>query len=209
MNKIRTNLEKIVEKYSVKEYKQNYKIGGGLDDLKFASNRHEDAKYDEGKLTLGEATQMFAKATKLTIEEVKEVLNYAVPDMEYHHAGLLPKTHGGGMKKTYFLNSKQICDIARKFDVYRDELKLSKIYDKNEDEKERNLKIRRFNFLKEYAKKLERIKTPPQYFYQTKQEMMGRYGWFDSSNKAYKLPEFYSGWSFDKEEDYNKFLNIK
>ena len=100
------NLEKIVEKYSEKEYKDNYSIGGGLDDSKFASNRHEDAKYDKGKLTLGEATKMFAKATGLTIGEIKEVLNYAVPNMEYHHAGLLPKSYGGGMKKTYFLNSK-------------------------------------------------------------------------------------------------------
>ena len=87
------NLDKIIEKYSSKEYKNNYDVGGGLDYSKFVSNRHEDAKHDDGKLTLGKATQMFAKATGLIIEEVKEVLNYAVPCMEYHHAGLLP---GGG-----------------------------------------------------------------------------------------------------------------
>ena len=202
-------LNEIVEKYSSKEYKQNYNIGGGLDDSKFVSNRHEDAKQDDGKLTLGEATQIFAKTTNLTIKEVKEVLNYAVPCMEYHHAGLLPKSCGGGMKKTYFLNSRQIYNVAREWNVYREKLKLSKIYNKNEDEKERNLKIRRFNFLKEHAKKLERIKTPPQFFYQTKQEMMGRYGWFDSSKKYYEMTEYFSGWSFEKEEDYNKFLKIK
>ena len=204
-----TTLNEIIKKYSAKEYKANYDIGGGLDDLKFASNRHEDAKQDDGKLTLGKATKMFAKATKLTVEEVKEVLNYAVPSMEYHHAGLLPKSCGGGMKKTYFLNSKQICDIARKWDVYREQLNNSKIYNKNEDEKERNLKIRKFEFLKKYAKKIERIKIHPKYFFQTKQEMMGEYGWFDSSNKHYKLTEYFSGWSFDNEEDYNKFLNLK
>jgi len=151
---------------------------------------------------------MFAKATGLTIKEVKEVLNYAVPCMEYHHAGLLPKSCGGGMKKTYFLNSRQIYNVAREWNVYREKLKLSKIYNKNEDEKERNLKIRRFNFLKEHAKKLERIKTPPQYFYQTKQEMMGRYGWFDSSKKYYEMTEYFSGWSFENEEDYNKFSEL-
>ena len=100
-------LNEIVEKYFLKECKKNYDIGGGLDGSKFASNRHEDAKHDDGKLTLGKATRMFAKATGLTIEEVKEVLNYAVPNMEYHHAGLLPKACGGGMKKTYFLNSRR------------------------------------------------------------------------------------------------------
>ena len=202
-------LKEIAERYSSKEYKENYNIGGGLDDSKFASNRHEDAKQDDGKLTLGEATQMFAKATGLKIKEVKEVLNYAVPIMEYHHAGLLPKSCGGGMKRTYFLNSEEICDVARNWDAYREKIKLSKIYNKNEDEKERNLKIRRFEFLQKYAKKLERIKTHPLYFYQTKQEMKGKFGWFDSSNKDYKLTEFFSGWSFDNEADYNKFLKIK
>ena len=202
-------LNEIVEKYSSKEYKQNYNIGGGLDTSKFASNRHEDAKQDDGKLTLGEATRMFTRATKLTIKEVKEVLHYAVPCMEYHHAGLLPKAYGGGMKKTYFLNAKQISDVAKKWDTYREQLNNSKNYNKNEDEKERNIKIRKFNFLKEHAKKLERIKTHPLYFFQTKQEMKGKFGWFDSSNKDYKLTEYFSGWSFEKEEDYNKFLKIK
>ena len=202
-------LNEIVEKYFLKECKKNYDIGGGLDSSKFASNRHEDAKHDDGKLTLGKATQMFAKATGLTIKEVKEVLNYAVPIMEYHHAGLLPKSCGGGMKRTYFLNSEEICDVARNWDAYRKKIKLLKIYNKNEDEKERNLKICRFEFLKKYAKRHKRIKTHPKYFYQTKQEMMGEYGWFDSSNKHYEMTEYVSGWSFEKEEDYNKFLNLK
>jgi threonine aldolase len=33
--------------------------------------------------------------------------------MEYHHAGRLPKRYGGGMKKTYFLNARQIVFCAR------------------------------------------------------------------------------------------------
>ena len=39
--------------------------------------------------------------------------------------------------------------------------------------------------------------------------MKGKYGWFDSSNKDYKLTEYVSGWSFENEADYNKFLNLK
>ena len=44
---MKTKLEKIIEKYSRKEYNtDNYSVGGGLDSDKFASNRHEDAKYE-------------------------------------------------------------------------------------------------------------------------------------------------------------------
>ena len=67
-------------------------IIGGLDSGKFASRRHEDAKNDFGKLTLGKAAQMFKKAVGSDdVEFIKEVLSYAVPNMEWHHAGKLPK----------------------------------------------------------------------------------------------------------------------
>ena len=106
MKKEKNKLEAICDKYcSIQHNDYNYSIGGGLDGSKFASRRHEDAKYDEGKLTLGEATQLFKKATGLETDAVREVLEYAVPNMEWHHAGQLPKSYGGGMKKTYFLNA--------------------------------------------------------------------------------------------------------
>ena len=87
------NLEKIAKKYSeINHNEENFEIGGGLSDGKFASNRHEDAKNDEGKLTLGKAVQMFKKATENDDTDfVKEVLCYAIPNMEWHHAGKLPK----------------------------------------------------------------------------------------------------------------------
>ena len=109
------NLEKIVKKYSeINHNEENFEIGGGLSDGKFASNRHEDAKNDEGKLTLGKAVQMFKKATENDDTDfVKEVLQYAVPNMEWHHAGKLPKQYGGGMKKTYFINSKEMQTIGK------------------------------------------------------------------------------------------------
>ena len=100
-----TNLKlaKIADKFnSIQFNEDNYSVGGGLDGVKFASRRHENARGDEGKLTEGEATQLFKNATGLELQLVKEVINYAVPNMEWHHAGKLPKSYGGGMKKTYF-----------------------------------------------------------------------------------------------------------
>ena len=50
------NLKAIIEKYTqISHNADNYEIGGGLDSGKFASRRHEDAKNDFGKLTLGKS----------------------------------------------------------------------------------------------------------------------------------------------------------
>ena len=48
----------------------------------------------------------------------------------------------------------------------------------------------------------------PNYFYQTAQEMNGKYGWFDSTYKSYNLTEYYSGYSFASQELLNEFKNI-
>ena len=65
-------LEKIAKKFTAINYNEdNYSVGGGLDGAKFASNRHEDANNDEGKLTEGKATQLFKTATGLELEKVK------------------------------------------------------------------------------------------------------------------------------------------
>ena len=203
------NLEKIIAKYSLIEYKENYSIGGGLDGSKFASRRHEDAKCDDGKLTLGKANQLFAKATGLTVSEVNEVIRYAIPNMEWHHAGKLPKSYGGGMKKTYFLNAAEICECAKNWDANVEKLNLSKIAAKNAAEVKKTLEARKLEFLQANAKKVERTTTIPSFFYKTAQEMNGKYGWFDSSYKSYKMPEYFSGWEFESEEKYHEFLNIK
>lgn len=210
MKKQVNKLEVICNKYcSIQHNDDNYSIGGGLDGSKFASRRHEDAKYDEGKLTLGEATQLFKKATGLDTDTVREVLEYAVPDMEWHHAGKLPKSYGGGMKKTYFLNAAEICDVAKNWDAYIEKINLSKIAAKNAAEEKKNLENRRLEFLQANAKKVERTTTRPTFFYKTAQEMNGKYGWFDSTYKSYNMTEYFTGWEFANEELYNQFLNIK
>lgn len=203
-------LENISEKYKgVNHNDDNYSIGGGLDSSKFASRRHEDAKDDEGKLTLGEATQLFKKATGLGTDLVRSVLEYAVPSMEWHHAGKLPKSYGGGMKKTYFLNAKEICDVAENWNEYFEKLNLSKVAATNAAEEKKNLESRKLEYLQANAKKVERITVRPQFFYKTAQEMNGKYGWFDSTYKSYNMTEYFSGWEFETEEKLNEFLIIK
>lgn len=206
----KTTLQTICKKYCNIQYNEdNYYVGGGLDGSKFASNRHEDARNDEGKLTLGQATQIFKKATGLDTDSVREVLEYAVPNMEWHHAGLLPKSYGGGMKKTYFLNSAEICNVATNWNSYLEKLNLSKIASQKAAEEKKNLEERKFEFLQANANKVERISTRPAFFYLTSREMNGKYGWFDSTHKSYNLPEYFSGWEFESEEKYNEFLNLK
>jgi hypothetical protein len=203
-------LEAICNKYcSIQHNDDNYSIGGGLDGVKFASRRHEDARHDEGKLTLGEATQLFKKATGLEIDAVREILEYAVPNMEWHHAGKLPKAYGGGMKKTYFLNAKEICECAKNWDANVQMLNLSKAAAKEAAEIKKGLEERKLEFLKANAKRIERVTSEPMFFYKTTQEMNGKYGWFDSKYKSYNMTEYFSGWEFENELKYHEFLNIK
>lgn len=203
----KTTLQSICLKYSeVNHNEDDYSIGGGLAGEKFASRRHEDAKYDDGKLTLGEATQLFKKATGLQTDQVKDVIEYAVPNMEWHHAGKLPKRYGGGMKKTYFLNAKEICDLATNWDDYCQKLDLS-----NAAENKKTFEERKHSFLKENATRFERQSSMPShpFYILTGREMNGKYGWFDSTYKSYNMPEYFSGWEFNNEAKWQEFLSIK
>jgi len=203
-------LEAISNKYcNVSHNDNNYSIGGGLDGSKFASRRHEDAKDDDGKLTLGEATQLFKKATGLEIDVVREVLEYAVPNMEWHHAGKLPKAYGGGMKKTYFLNAAEIWDVAKNWDSYIQKLTLSKQAEKEAAGIKKLLEERKLEFLKANAKSISRTTNQPTFFYETGKEMNGKYGWFSSYGKSYNMTEYYSGWEFESKEMYQEFLSLK
>lgn len=204
-------LEKIAEKYSKIEHNnENYHIGGGLDSVKFASRRHEDAISDKGKLTLGKANQMFAKATGLTVAEVREIIEYAVPNMEWHHAGKLPKKYGGGMKKTYFLNSDEIVMIAKNWEDLVQKLEIQIEEERKAKENAKSRKERQFEFLQANATRFERVTVSglPRFYYETNQEMNGKYGWFVSYGKNYNLQTYYSGWEFESQEKLNEFYNI-
>jgi len=200
---MKTTLKTIQDRFcSVQSNEDNYSIGGGLDGSKYASKRHEDARNDNGKSTLGQSVQLFKRATGLNTHLIKEILCLAVPNMEWHHAGRLPKSYGGGMKKTYFLSAAEICSIASNWTSFVEEIKLSK-------SKVQTLESRKSDFLITNAKKVDRVIQCPNYFYITSREMNGKYGWFDSTYKSYNMPEYFSGWVFESEEKYNAFLSIK
>lgn len=203
-------LTKISEKFSkINHNEDNYYVGGGLHESgKKASNRHEDAISDAGKLTLGKATQMFCKATGLETELIKEILNYAVPNMEWHHAGFLPKQYGGGMKKTYFLNAKEIVEVATNFETYTNKLEISKETKRVAIENEKNRDKIKEEYLINNATKVFRVSEKPEFFYEVDREMSGKFGWFSSYTKSYNLPEYYTGWKFETDELYDKFLKI-
>lgn len=202
-------LEKIIEKYSKVECNENnYEVGGGLVEYKSASNRHEDALNDAGKLTFGKAAAMFKKATGCPVEFVNEIFWYAVPNPEWHHAGFLPKAYGGGMKKTYFLNAKQIVYIASNWEKLVQSLEISKQEKMNKEELKKAKEMEMQQYLEANATYHVRILNAPKYFYTTKREMNGKYGWFDSTGKTYRLPEYLTGWAFENEEKFETFRKM-
>lgn len=206
----KTTLQTICEKYcNIAHNEQNYSIGGGLSSDKFASKRHEDAKSDWGKLTLGEATKLFKKATGYTTDQVRDVLHYAIPRMEWHHAGKLPKSYGGGMKKTYFINAEEICQVATNWNTIVIDWNASKNSEKEKELLRQTLEEKKQNFLIQNAKKVERVLECPENFYKILSECNGKYGWFDASKNIYRLPEYHTGWAFQTKELLDEFLNIK
>jgi len=205
---IQKKLQAIQSKYCNINYNEdNYSVGGGLTDGKFASNRHEDAKFDEGKLTLGECTQLFKKATGLETKVVTAIIEYKFPNLEWHHAGKLPKQYGGGMKKTYFVNANEICQLATNWEKIADEFneKLSL------QQRAKELAIEKQNRLQEFRKAnatfVERVTNIPDHFDVTSREMNGKYGWFEAQSR-YNMPIYYSGWQFPSEELYLQYSKM-
>ena len=208
-------LKNIIDKYSnIDCNADNYYIGGGLDDGKFASKRHEDACNDVGKLTLGQTNSLFSKTLGLSIAEVKELIEFNFGDnLEWHHAGKLPKQYGGGMKKTYFLSAEQIVEFATNFEKIIQEFEEAKENEKREKENEKIKQKQKQEFLISKAKRIERIGETQ--FWENKnpkiivcEEMNGKYGWFDSSYKDYNLPRYYTFWEFSNNDDFNQFLEL-
>jgi rubrerythrin len=113
------------------------------------------------------------------------------------------------MKKTYFLNSKEICDIATNWDSYLEKYQISIENKRTAAQLQQELEQRKLNFLKENAKSVSRQENVSMFFYETDREMNGKYGWFSSYGKSYNMTEYKSGWAFESEEKYHEFLNIK
>ena len=188
------SLEKIIKKYSPLRRKNydNYDIGGGLSEDKYASNRHEHALADRAKLTLGKATSLFSRTTGDSKETVKAIIDLAVPHPEYHHAGI----YNNRMRKTYFLNASEIVDIATNYDKYK-----QMITDKEDKAKQAE------RLLDEKGIYMERVINISAYFVVTKKEMLGKYGWF-LANPKYNSTIYYSGYDLQNEDTYNRYKEL-
>jgi hypothetical protein len=190
-------LKKIAEKYNAIEYDaDNYSIGGGLDSDKFASRRHEAARNDAGKATQGEVAAMFKKATGCDVSTINEVIDNTFYDLEWHHAGKLPKRYGGGMKKTYFLNNQQIVKLAIGWDAYLEKLATDKAKEAGRVAVAKELQARKDAFLKENAVRFTRQENRPEHSITDCSECNGKYGWFNADKNIYRLTEYHTGWAF-------------
>lgn len=217
MKKEKTTIEKlnaIAVKYcKISHNQDNYYVGGGLHESgKFASNRHEDAINDEGKLTQGKFAQMIKKATDVEISTINSLIDFIFPNLEWHHAGKLPKQYGGGMKKTYFINAKEICDFATNFYTYLEKYNLYLEEEKVRLENRKNKEQIKSQFAKENATKIERMAKNKienfDLFVEIDRECNGKYGWFSASKNFYRMEEFYTGYQFKNEEDLKKYYSL-
>lgn len=197
-------LDDVIKKYSNIEYNtDNYGIGGGLSDNAFASRRHEDAKSDIGKLTFGKATDLFAKITKTSKPFIKEKIREIIPNLEWHHAGKLPKNYGGGMKKTWFVNADEIVKIAKEFQ----KLNVNPDFEIKERKLLENRLQLKTKFEKKYGTFVSRVETLPKYFHLVEKEMHGKYGFFPYQ-AHYSCKVFYSGWSFKSKKSLDKYISL-
>jgi hypothetical protein len=118
------SIQDIYEIYKNIEFnKDNYFIGGGISEDKFVSKRQQEANEDLGKLTLGETIKLFQKASKLDKKTIRNIIEFAIPKMEWHHSG---KLRNGKMGKTYFVNSFEISEIAKNWDFYINKINYDK-----------------------------------------------------------------------------------
>lgn len=88
-----------------------------------------------------------------------------------------------------------------------------KAFNKRVDERIENKKKEIEKFIEEGKKSGEikertRIQSEPRYFVTTKEEMSGKYGWFEASAR-YNLPRYYSGIEFSNKESYDKYWSMQ
>ena len=207
------SLENIIKKYSTLKSEDNYNLGGGIareiDGIGgFESRRHLNAKMDSAKLTLGKTCQLFKKATGEDLEVIKKVLDDAIPCMEWHHAGQLPKSYGGGMKKTYFVKAEEIVEVATNWEFLVQKMKKKEENEKEVYQREARRAEERKKFCAKYGTFLSRVKVEPKYFHRISQEMQGKYGWFNSEGQNYNLTEYYSGWEFKSVKSLKKYKEL-
>lgn len=179
--------------------------GGGLAvniTGKYESNRHAIACME--KYTFGDCAKHLRSkkggAFDITAADLLRLYKNVYGEPEWHHAGFLPKSYGGGMKKTFFcdelISKKEFISILKKNSVLNVKILFNEICDNKKE-----------LFLKENAKRFERKATTPAYSVITNEEMDGKYGWFEAQSR-YNLPVYYSGWSFESAEKMEEYFKI-
>ena len=196
MDKI-NKIEELILKYSELsnrpvelESVENYN-GMALGTNKAQSYRHYIA--EKTMLKLGEFIKELKKVFKEDTKIIKSIIQYRYPNLEWHHAGFFKNRMG----KTYFVSYQQAIDIIKNFNDL-----------KNSFLKYQQNKISKQNILNEIlnrSEKFERITDlntlENRYYYITKIEMKGKYGFFQANDK-YNLQQYYSGILFNNQEDY-------
>lgn len=180
--------------------------GGGLAlniTGKYESNRHAIAKIE--KKTFGDVCK-FLKSKKGGNFDIsaKQLLNIYCDvngEPEWHHAGFLPKSYGGGMKKTYFLDDYLNVETVIKL-LKKHSRNITKSVVKNYNSTICFEQLKEFELI--HGKEFSRIQTKPEFAFVKKTEMSGKFGWFESQSK-YSLPEYFSGVSFNTLEILNKY----
>lgn len=197
------NLKQSIEK------NMNHKGGGLAVNVtgKYESNRHAIAKME--KVTFGDAASFLSKkkngGLKITAKELLSAYFKIKGEPEWHHAGFLPKSYGGGMKKTYFLDDYYKLNEAVKLLKQASKIRVKKI---KESYFENILIKKQREFLNENANHFSRITKTPEICIITNIEMFGKYGFFES-NDRYNLPQYFTGYSFENEDKKNEYLKIK
>lgn len=194
----------------IKIIKSNMNVnGGGLAvniTGRYESNRHAIAKIE--KVTFGDCVK-FLKTKKggnlnISAKDLLSAWFRVNGEPEWHHAGFLPKSYGGGMKKTYFMDNQLTAgEVATLFKINSKKLvcALKNCFFEQIKEQER------MDFLNKFGKKIERKVNTPEHFVVISEEMDGKYGWFAADSK-YNMTVYYSGYEFESAEKRREYLAI-
>lgn len=194
----------------INQIENNMNINGGGLAInitgKYESNRHAIAKIK--KFTFGEvvsklATKKFG-GIKLSASDLLDAYRLSCGEPEWHHAGFLPKSYGGGMKKTYFLNEIPNISQVKNWLKKASKLRLKKLIIQ---ETRNGIFKKQREFLNANAKRFERLSSAPEFSVEKSWEMNGKFGWFES-NSRYSLPEYVSGWAFESQELMDQYYSI-
>ena len=113
------------------------------------------------------------------------------------------------MKKTYFLNSKEIVHVAENWASIVEKLTIPKTEKRNAEEAKKNREQIKLEFLNENAEKVIRVSERPSFFYETDKEMQGKFGWFSSYGKVIICPNTSRGGFSKPKKNFKNFSIYK